>query len=147
MARPLRIEYPGAVYHVTQEHLRVTHLKGTVKRKKLSCGEKRERFSPSLVVIFILTIATVLFGFGVSLHCTSHPSGLRSLMKLFIHDPFRLLADQKSFQLLRARSTFLPFTGGRRRKSNDLLKSSCIIVAYMLHCFPWVPFLTRYPII
>jgi len=26
-----------------------------------------------------------------------HPSGLRSLVKLFVHDPFRLLADQKIF--------------------------------------------------
>jgi len=47
--------------------------------------------------IFIITIAAVSFGFGVSLHCTSHPSGLRSLVKRLSIDPFRHLADQKIF--------------------------------------------------
>jgi hypothetical protein len=71
--------------------------KGHRQAKKAILWRETERFSPSLSVIFIFTIAAVSFGFGVSLYCTSHPSGLRPLVKLFIHDPFRLLADQKIF--------------------------------------------------
>jgi len=71
--------------------------KGHRQAKKAILWRETERFSSSLAVIFIRTIAAVSFGFGVSLHCTSHPSGLRSLVKLFIHDPFRLMADQKIF--------------------------------------------------
>jgi len=78
--------------------------KGHRQAKKAILWRETERFSSSLFVIFILTIAAVSFGFGVvprfredKLYCTSHPSGLRSLAKLFIHGPFRLMADQKIF--------------------------------------------------
>lgn len=47
--------------------------------------------------MFIHTIAVVSFGFVVSLRCTSDLSGSGSLVKLFINDPFRLMADQKIF--------------------------------------------------
>jgi len=44
----------------------------------------------------IPAIAGVSFSFDVSLHCTMHPSGLRSLVKRYPLTPSALLADQKT---------------------------------------------------
>jgi hypothetical protein len=59
--------------------------KGHRQAKKAILWRETERFSSSLFVILSLTIAAVSFCFGVSLHCTSHPSGLRSLVMRFIY--------------------------------------------------------------
>jgi hypothetical protein len=89
-----RGKFKAALEH---NHIRVTHLKGTVKRKKLSCGEKRKFLAEPFGYLHHLPLPQ-FHSVSVSvLDCTSHPSGLRSLVKRFIHGPFRLLADQKIF--------------------------------------------------
>jgi hypothetical protein len=73
---------------------RVTHLKGTVKRKQLSCGEKRN-VSRRALPLSSSSPLPQFHSFGVSLHCTSHPSGSRSSV-LLLHDPFPRRGTRKS---------------------------------------------------
>ena len=66
--------------------------KGHRQAKKAILWRETGRFSSSLAVICIRTIAAVSLGFGVSLHCASHPSGLTgvSRVKSFsVHPPVR----------------------------------------------------------
>jgi len=73
--------------HGEAGNLKGSPFSGHRQAKKGLLRQEMERFLPSLFVIFILTIVAVSLGFGVSLYCTNHPSGLRSLVTLFVNQP------------------------------------------------------------
>jgi hypothetical protein len=70
----VRIDFLNPLF----ETFRATHLKDTVKGKKPSIDEKQNVSRRAFSLSSSSLIAAVSFSFGVSLHCTSHPSGLRS---------------------------------------------------------------------
>lgn len=92
-------------FRVTHLKGTVTHLKGTVKRKQLSRDEKRH-VSRRALSLSSSSPLPQFHSFGVSLHCTSHPSGSRSSVKRFIHDPFPHCGTRKSSAPCRIQSIY-----------------------------------------
>jgi len=122
--------------------------KGHRQGKKLSCGEKRDRFSPRFFAICILTIAAISLNPASVLHCTMHPSGLRSSTKL--HSWFFPASEPENHRLLAVSNWFfhlswlltsliLAHGTGSKNANHDINRRDGFPITYMVLPQPiWV---------